>query len=54
MESPESEKITRLLQAWRTGDRGAEHELIPLVYKELRQLASRYRRRAGLRGALQT
>jgi RNA polymerase sigma factor (TIGR02999 family) len=54
MESPECEKITRLLQAWGAGDRAAEQELIPLVYTELRQLASRYRQRAGSRGALQT
>ena len=32
-------EITRLLQDWRAGDREALDALLPIVYKELRQLA---------------
>jgi RNA polymerase sigma factor (TIGR02999 family) len=32
-------EITRLLQGWRAGDREALDALLPIVYKELRQLA---------------
>ena len=34
-------QITQLLLRWSSGDPGAREELIPLVYKELRQLARR-------------
>jgi RNA polymerase sigma factor (TIGR02999 family) len=51
---PEPEKITGLLKAWASGDSSAQEQLIPLVYDELRHLASRYRRRAGPRDTLQT
>ncbi|HJU09541.1 MAG TPA: sigma-70 family RNA polymerase sigma factor [Candidatus Binataceae bacterium] len=37
--------MTRLLHAWREGDESAPEQLIPLVYDELRLLASRYLRR---------
>lgn len=37
--------ITRLLQAWRSGDAGALDQLMPLVYEQLHTLASRYMRR---------
>jgi RNA polymerase sigma factor (TIGR02999 family) len=49
MASPGSQDITRLLQAWGEGDRRAGEELLPLVYQELRRVASRYMRgeRAG-------
>jgi RNA polymerase sigma factor (TIGR02999 family) len=33
--------ITRLLAAWREGDRDAVHQLMPLVYRELRAMAHR-------------
>src|SRR5437899_5299351 len=36
--------ITTILLRLRTGDSSAEQELIPLVYPELRRLASRYLR----------
>lgn len=36
---PMSDEITQLLEGWRKGDRGAEGELLPLVYADLRQLA---------------
>ena len=54
MQTGESEKITGLLKAWVGGDRSAHDELIPLVYKELRNLANRYRRHAGAGDTLQT
>lgn len=50
----ESAKITGLLKAWANGDRTAQQELIPLVYNELRELASRYRRKAGAGDTWQT
>jgi RNA polymerase sigma factor (TIGR02999 family) len=34
-----SGEITQLLQGWRDGDRKALDELLPIVYKQLRQLA---------------
>jgi len=51
---PQSGKITGLLKAWGNGDQAAQQELIPLVYNELRELASRYRRKAGAGDTLQT
>ena len=51
---PQSGKITGLLKAWGNGDHAAQQELIPLVYNELRELASRYRRKAGAGDTLQT
>ena len=46
---PESPDVTRLLLAWRGGDRGALDTLVPLVHAELRRLAHRQMRgeRAG-------
>lgn len=38
-------EVTRLLQEWRGGDKGALDELLPLVYGELRGLAHRSMRR---------
>jgi RNA polymerase sigma factor (TIGR02999 family) len=37
-----SEEVTRLLAAWSDGDRSALDKLIPLVERELHQLAHRY------------
>src|SRR5689334_22443213 len=51
---PPPEKITGLLKAWSDGDSAAQERLIPLVYNELRHLASHYRRRAGAPDTLQT
>ncbi|MEE8524039.1 MAG: sigma-70 family RNA polymerase sigma factor [Thermoanaerobaculia bacterium] len=42
---PEDPTITQLLQRWNRGERAAAAELMPLVYKELRQIASRSFRR---------
>ncbi len=36
--------VTRLLERWRAGDQGAFEELAPLVYSELRRLATKYMR----------
>jgi len=38
--SPAGE-VTRLLQAWRQGDRGALEKLVPLVYTDLHRMARR-------------
>lgn len=38
-------EVTRLLLAWRRGDRDALDRLIPLVYAELHRMAERYLRR---------
>jgi RNA polymerase sigma factor (TIGR02999 family) len=47
-------EITCLLQDWQAGDRNALNQLIPLVYDELRVIASRHVRREWRAGALQT
>jgi RNA polymerase sigma factor (TIGR02999 family) len=38
---PDRQDVTKLLQQWRGGDRQALDELMPIVYEELRRLASR-------------
>jgi RNA polymerase sigma factor (TIGR02999 family) len=47
-------EVTRLLHDWQSGDRDAFDSLIPLVYQELRVIASRHVRREWREGALQT
>ena len=42
MRPGESQPITLLLQRWHAGDESAAMELMPLVYNELRRLASSY------------
>ena len=34
--------VTRLLQAWRSGDEGALESLMPLIYGQLREMARRH------------
>lgn len=46
--------ITRLLKEWRDGNAEARERLIPLVYKELHALASRYLSRERRDHTLQT
>lgn len=46
--------VTRLLQEWSAGRRGALDEILPLVYGELRRLAARYMRRERPGHTLQT
>lgn len=45
MPSVDTDQISLLLERAGNGDRGALNELIPLVYDELRRIASRYIRR---------
>jgi RNA polymerase sigma factor (TIGR02999 family) len=44
-EAPGPGVVTRLLQAWSKGDRGARDELMPVVYDQLRRRAAAYLRR---------
>lgn len=44
MADAESTEVSRLLVAWRNGDRDALERLLPLVYDELHGLAARYLR----------
>ena len=41
-EMPSPDSFTRLLLDWSDGDEGARNEMLPLVYDELRRLASLY------------
>lgn len=50
----ETGEITKLLKAWAEGDSAAQERLIPLVYKELRYLARRYRYKFSSSETLQT
>jgi RNA polymerase sigma factor (TIGR02999 family) len=50
----EPHQITQLLRDWSKGDRDALDQLLPLVYDELHQQASRYRRRERRDHTLQT
>jgi RNA polymerase sigma factor (TIGR02999 family) len=43
--TPSSENVTQLLLDWSNGHQEARDELIPLVYDELRRVASHYLRR---------
>ena len=47
-------EITRLLHDWQVGNRDALDRLIPLVYRELRVIASGHVRREWREGALRT
>ncbi len=42
---PPAGEVTRLLQAWKQGDRDALESLIPLVYGDLHRMAERHLRR---------
>jgi RNA polymerase sigma factor (TIGR02999 family) len=42
MAQPEPGDVTRLLQSWSAGNKGALEELVPFVYRELRALAAAY------------
>jgi RNA polymerase sigma-70 factor, ECF subfamily len=52
--STSSHEVTRLLQAWRSGNREALDELLPLVYQELHQAARRQMARENSGNTLQT
>ena len=49
-----SADLTQLLHQWQNGDRAALDRLVPLVYEELRAIASRHLRREWRAGAMQT
>ena len=39
------QEVSQLLASWRNGDHDALDKLMPLVYDELRRIASRYMKR---------
>src|SRR5579871_435200 len=45
MAEPAPQEITRLLEAWRSGDPSALEALTPMIYGELRRIAKRYMRK---------
>src|SRR4030095_17066278 len=47
-------ELTRLLEAWSSGDQQALDQLMPLVYEELRRLAHRYMKSERAGHTLQT
>ena len=47
-------EVTQLLVEWRNGDEAAFDKLLPLVYDELRRIASRYMKRERAGHTLQT
>ena len=52
--TPPAHDVTRLLAAWQAGDESALERLMPLVYRELQDIASRYLRREDVGHTLQT
>lgn len=54
MENEPQQKFTELLLAWSGGSREALDQLIPLIYQELRRMASRYMNRERDGHTLQT
>ena len=54
MSGPSPQQVTQLLQAWSDGDQTALERLMPLVYKELRQMAQRHMARERPGRTLQT
>jgi RNA polymerase sigma factor (TIGR02999 family) len=52
--SSPSAQVTGLLRKWQGGDRAALDRLIPLIYEELRAIASRYMAHEWRDGTLQT
>ena len=54
MATPSRNEITDLLIDWSNGDQAALNRLMPLVYDELRRLASHYVRHERLGHTLQT
>lgn len=49
-----SGKLTELMQAWSDGNEEALHQLIPLIYDELRRIAARHMRKESPGHTLQT
>src|SRR5690349_5347652 len=53
-DAPGTAQVTLLLHQWQEGDRSALDRLIPLVYNELRVIASRHMAHGWRGGTLQT
>jgi RNA polymerase sigma factor (TIGR02999 family) len=53
-DQPGDQDVTKLLADWRQGDQGALARLIPIVYRELRRVASARLRNEGPNHSLQT
>jgi hypothetical protein len=49
-----SQPVTQLLVRWKAGDKGALEALVPLVYKELRDIARHHLRRERPEHTLQS
>jgi RNA polymerase sigma factor (TIGR02999 family) len=49
----DSHEVTRLLLDWGNGNEAARDELMPLIYRELRQLAERHLNRERVGHTLQ-
>ena len=49
-----SEEVTRMLKEWNSGDPAALEKLIPIIYQELKRIASAYLRRERPDHTLQT
>ena len=54
MSTPSQDEVTALLNEWTNGDQEALNRLMPLVYDELRRLASRHLRHERIGHTLQT
>lgn len=54
MDDPGSDTVTRWLERWREGDSEALDRLLPLVYADMRRMASRELRRSSGHATLQT
>jgi RNA polymerase sigma-70 factor, ECF subfamily len=54
MTKPSTQEVSQLLLAWSDGDQSALDKLVPLVYAELRRLASHYMSRERPGHSLQT
>jgi RNA polymerase sigma factor (TIGR02999 family) len=54
MPTPPPHDVTQLLAAWQAGDESALERLMPLVYRELQDIASRYLGREDVGHTLQT
>jgi hypothetical protein len=52
--SARAEDVTELLNQWANVDQGAGEKVFPLVYRELRRIASRSMNRQGASHTLQT
>jgi RNA polymerase sigma factor (TIGR02999 family) len=52
--SAPTQQVTDLLNRWANGDQGAGERVFPLVYRELRRIASRSMNRQGTAHTLQT